>query len=64
MGKNLYPKLERLLTAAGCEFIRQGAGSHEIWRSPDGQKFTVPRDTVNRHTANGILKDAGLPKAF
>jgi predicted RNA binding protein YcfA (HicA-like mRNA interferase family) len=65
MGGNLYPELTRLLRANGCEFVRNGKGSHELWRSPRTNKLlVVPRDTVKRHTANGILRDAGLPKAF
>ncbi|MEH3118870.1 MAG: type II toxin-antitoxin system HicA family toxin [Methylorubrum populi] len=65
MGSNLYPELARLLRNAGCTFVRTGKGSHEIWRSPITQRhFTVPRNTVKVHTANAILKDAGLPKAF
>ena len=65
MGGNLYPALRALLEGAGCGFVRQGKGSHEVWRSPvTNRTFTVPRNTVLRHTANGVLKDAGLPKAF
>jgi predicted RNA binding protein YcfA (HicA-like mRNA interferase family) len=65
MGGNLYPELIRLLRADGCEFVRAGKGSHELWRSPRTNKLlVVPRDTVKRHTANAILKDAGLPKTF
>jgi predicted RNA binding protein YcfA (HicA-like mRNA interferase family) len=64
MGGNLYPELARLLKQAGCVLLRQGKGSHEIWQTPSGQRVTVPRDTMNRHTANAALKQAGLPKAF
>ncbi len=65
MGGNLYRDLTKLLTEAGCTFLRQGKGSHEIWFSPiTNRKFTVPKNTIMVHTANGILKDAGLPKAF
>jgi len=65
MGGNLYPEIIRLLRQAGCEFVRRGKGSHELWRSPiTGKLLVIPRDTIKRHTANGILKDAGLPKAF
>jgi predicted RNA binding protein YcfA (HicA-like mRNA interferase family) len=65
MGSNLYPELVRLLTRAGCEIKRQGKGSHEIWFSPISKRtFSVPRNTRKSHTANSILKDAGLPKAF
>jgi predicted RNA binding protein YcfA (HicA-like mRNA interferase family) len=65
MGGNLYPELARLLREAGCVFIRQAKGSHEIWFSPlTNQNLTVARNTVKRHTANKALKDTGLPKAF
>jgi len=57
--------VKRLLTEAGCSFHRQGRGDHEIWFSPiNGERFTVDGDIRSRHTANGTLKDAGLPKAF
>ena len=65
MGANLYPELSRLLRKAGCELVRQGKGSHEIWFSPITQRrFSVPRNTIKVHTANSVLKDAGLKKAF
>lgn len=49
----------------GCAFHRQGRGDHEIWTSPHSSKpFTVPTTIKSRHTANKVLKDAGLPKAF
>ena len=65
MGGNLYPMLIRLLRDAGFEFVRNSKGSHEVWRSTVTHKSViVPRNTIKRHTANGILKDAGLPKAF
>jgi predicted RNA binding protein YcfA (HicA-like mRNA interferase family) len=65
MISNLYPELARLLREAGCRLVRQGKGSHEIWHSPiTNKRITVPRNTTKVHTANGILKDAGLPKSF
>ena len=65
MGSNLYPELARLLKNAGCSFVRQGKVSHEIWYSPKvNRNFAVPRNTRKPHTANGVLKDAGLPKEF
>ncbi len=54
-----------ILLANGCWLHRQGRGDHEIWKSPRADRpFTVPATIKSRHTANGILKDAGLPKAF
>jgi predicted RNA binding protein YcfA (HicA-like mRNA interferase family) len=58
-------ELRDLLHAAGCTLVRQGKGSHEIWHSPiTGRNFPVPVGIVSRHTANAILRQAGLPKAF
>lgn len=57
--------LRELLKAAGCTLVRQGKGSHEIWHSSiSGQNFAVPVGIPSRHTANAILRQAGLPKAF
>jgi predicted RNA binding protein YcfA (HicA-like mRNA interferase family) len=61
--KDFYPDIVRLLLAAGCERMSGGKGSHEKWKRPDGQVFIVPR-SKSRHTANAVLKQAGLPKAF
>jgi len=65
----MAPQFDRpvrtLLTDAGCVLVRQGRGSHEIWRSPiTGRNFPVPVGIASRHTANAILRQAGLPKAF
>jgi predicted RNA binding protein YcfA (HicA-like mRNA interferase family) len=61
----LYRRLVMILQESGCTLVRSGKGSHEIWFSPvNGRHVTVPRSTKSRHTANEILKEAGLPKAF
>jgi HicA toxin of bacterial toxin-antitoxin, len=58
-------QLRELLCAAGCIMVRQGKGSHEIWHSPITRRnFPVPIGLPSRHTANTILRQAGLPKAF
>jgi predicted RNA binding protein YcfA (HicA-like mRNA interferase family) len=58
-------ELRELLKAAGCRMVRQGRGSHEIWHSPiTDRNFAVPVGIPSRHTANAILRQAGLPKAF
>ncbi|MGH7016566.1 MAG: type II toxin-antitoxin system HicA family toxin [Caulobacteraceae bacterium] len=59
------PQVKAILSKAGCCFVRRGRGDHEIWESPiNGKRFTVDGDIRSRHTANGTLKDAGLPKQF
>jgi len=57
--------LRERLRASGCVLVRQGKGSHEIWHSPITKRnFPVPIGVASRHTANAILRQAGLPKAF
>jgi len=59
------PELKRILRDAGCRFERPGKGDHEIWFSPvSGRRITVDADIRSRHTANAVLKQAGLPKQF
>jgi predicted RNA binding protein YcfA (HicA-like mRNA interferase family) len=59
------PKVREILNEHGCWLVRQGRGDHEIWKSPHSQKpFTVDGKIKSRHTANGILKQAGLQKQF
>jgi predicted RNA binding protein YcfA (HicA-like mRNA interferase family) len=61
----LYRELVTILRENRCHLVRTGKGSHEIWYSPaNGRHVTVPRSTKSRHTANDVLKQAGLPKAF
>ncbi|MGH9467558.1 MAG: type II toxin-antitoxin system HicA family toxin [Terriglobales bacterium] len=55
------PELKRLLRQHGCVFVRHGKGDHELWRSPvTGTVFPVDHKILSHHTANGILKQAGL----
>ena len=59
------PDVKRILRAKGCYFHRQGKGDHEIWYSLVANRyFPVDNKILSRHTANGILKQAGLPKEF
>ena len=63
--ESFTPQLKRLLTAAGCHFVRAGKGDHDIWRSPVTQlNFVVDAKIKSRHTANAVLRQAGLPKHF
>lgn len=62
---NFYRDLVTILRANGFEFLRAGKGSHEIWFNPaTNRHVTVPRTTKSRHTANDVLKQAGLTKQF
>jgi len=63
--KGYRTAVERLWRDAGCSPARPGKGSYAIWFSPKSQRhFTVAATIKSRHTANKILKQAGLVKAF
>jgi HicA toxin of bacterial toxin-antitoxin, len=65
MSKSFTSELKKLLMEAGCSFERQGKGDHEIWYSPiTKHRFVVDNSIKSRHTANAVLKQAGLPKGF
>jgi predicted RNA binding protein YcfA (HicA-like mRNA interferase family) len=62
---NYTPEVKRILRENGCYFDREGKGDHEIWYSPKtNRKFPVDSKILSRHTANAVLKQAGIPKAF
>ena len=59
------PAVKRILRDNECQKSRQGKGDHEIWYSPHSRRyFPVDNKILSRHTANGILKQAGLNKEF
>ncbi|MDH0356613.1 type II toxin-antitoxin system HicA family toxin [Morganella sp. GD04133] len=57
--KGYYSAVVKILANNGWKLERSGKGSHDIW-SKDNNKVTVPYNLDNRHTANGILKQAGI----
>jgi predicted RNA binding protein YcfA (HicA-like mRNA interferase family) len=60
-----YRDVIRLLRENGYELKRQGRGDHEIWwNRKTGRRLIVDRKLRSRFTANGILKEAGIAKAF
>lgn len=62
---NFTARLKEILREHGCHFHRQGKGDHEIWYSPITRRyFPVDPRVLSRHTANTVLKQAGIPKAF
>jgi hypothetical protein len=63
--QNFSRSVRLLLSAASWQFLRPGKGDHEIWHDPaTGRKVVVDNSMRSRHTANAVLKQAGLPKAF
>jgi len=62
---NGYEKLvKELLLKHGYKLVRTGKGSHEIWASEKGVCITVNHRGKSRHTANSIMKAAGIGHRF
>ncbi|HUC18787.1 MAG TPA: type II toxin-antitoxin system HicA family toxin [Acetobacteraceae bacterium] len=63
MPADFNPDVKKKLLAAQCIYVR--TGRHPIWYSPISKKhFPVPDNIKSRHTANAIMKQAGLEKSF
>ena len=63
MGGTFDRELLAILRDNGCYHVREGR--HPIWYSPTSDKnFPVPNGILSRHTANQVLKQAGIPKHF
>ena len=58
-------KVRDILNQNDCIFVRQGKGDHEIWYSPKTNRhFPVDSKIKSRHTANIIMKQAGISHHF
>lgn len=65
MVRGFYAQIVTALKAAGCVYKRAGKGDHEIWYSPLTQRsFTVDKGSLSRHTANAVMRQAGIDKKF
>ncbi|MGH6814290.1 MAG: type II toxin-antitoxin system HicA family toxin [Hyphomicrobiaceae bacterium] len=58
-------KVRRVLQEHNCKFVRKGKGDHEIRYSPHTERHvTVDSKIKSRHTANAIMKQAGIDCKF
>jgi ubiquinone biosynthesis protein Coq4 len=58
-------KVRQKLLEYGCYLSRHGKGDHDIWFSPiTNLPITVDGEIKSRHTANAILKRAGITYHF
>jgi len=54
-------KLKAILIEHGCTFVRVGNGDHEVWNCPLAVRpVIVDGRIMSRHTANAVLKQAGI----
>ena len=65
MGAKYGREIRSILKRNGCKYVRAGKGDHEIWYSPiTNRTISVDIGTRNKHTANEILKAAGINYRF
>ena len=58
-------KVREVLAENNCHFLRRGKGDHDVWYSPITKRsVTVDGKIKSRHTANEILKKAGINQKF
>ena len=65
MAQGYTPRVKALLLEHGCRLLRQGKGDHEVWLCPGGRKpVVVDGKIMSRHSANAVLRDAGIKFKF
>jgi len=65
MPRGYYHLIIEQLKRHGCFFRRHGAGDHELWFSPiTNRTFPVDRGCQSKHTANAVMKQAGINYKF
>ena len=61
--KGYYDSVTAMLKQHGFSFVRSGKGSHQLWGN-GSLLVTVPKNCESRHTANAIMKSAGINHKF
>jgi predicted RNA binding protein YcfA (HicA-like mRNA interferase family) len=63
VARGFYDDVTNEIAKCGFAYWKNAKGSHEKWRcDKTGVILIVPKNIKSRHTANGILKDAGSNK--
>ncbi|HVL29614.1 MAG TPA: type II toxin-antitoxin system HicA family toxin [Sphingomicrobium sp.] len=57
-------RLKSALRDHGWAFERAGKGDHEVWSKPGRRRVVVDNGMMSRHTANAVLKQAGIKLKF
>lgn len=65
MAATFGPLIKAKLKAHDCYFVRHAKGDHELWYSPITDRHViVDSGCKSRHTANGVMKQAGIDHRF
>lgn len=51
-----YRELAKYLRGLGCEFVRNGVGSHRIWWNPTNDRYTTIPDWGSQDLKIGTLR--------
>ena len=63
MAKGYYGDVSKLLKKAGYSHVGNFKGSHQKWEHKKSKKIIlVAYNMKSRHTANNVLKTAGISK--
>ena len=57
-------RLKSILADHGWAFDRAGKGDHEIWAKAGHRPVAIDNGMMSRHTANAVLKQAGIKLKF
>jgi predicted RNA binding protein YcfA (HicA-like mRNA interferase family) len=61
-----YREIAKRLRELGCEYVRPGAGSHQIWRNAPLDRYTTIPDwggkDIKPGTLRQILRDLGISR--
>ena len=58
-----YKQVVEQLKKNGYSYLRPAGGAHEMWAKGSHHQ-TVSSNCASRHTANGIMKQAGIAHRF
>lgn len=61
--KGFYDQVVEQLRKHGYVWLRPAGGAHEIWAKGSHHQ-TVSKNCYSRHTANAIMKQAGIDFRF
>ena len=61
--KGFYKLVAEMLRRHGYTLLRQQGSSHQIWTNGTRNQL-VSTNCDSRHTANGIMKQAGIDHKF
>lgn len=60
MPQGFYKEVAKIIAELGFVQVKGGKGGHQKWYNEElCTTLIVPSKILSRHTANGILKDAG-----